>query len=626
MTDTEAQDRNGRARHAPFDQFVEIETPEQVVVTYEIAGVGSRAAAALIDYLITGLLSLAMVIPMCIVGNGAGRGGPSPSEGWVMAATILYLFAILWGYYVLYEGLADGQTPGKKRLGLRVVQDGGYSVSFAASAVRNLVRFIDLQPFFLYAVGITSVALSRSGKRVGDMVAGTIVVKERAVQIPAVPARPASATDLARTTPPVSALLDDREYTLLERYMARRQQLDPDRRRAIADQLAARLGARAPNDDAGSQAMLVRLYERERSVRAQGVASRSDTGAAREQHAIVALGAERWRAFASRVVATEQRGGLRALSESEVSDFVAHYREIATDLARLRTAARGREIDALFYLSRLVAAGHNLFYRQRRLVIVTVWQFMTATVPREIRRSSVPILAAASFLFVPAIIAYSVVLAHPETAGEFIPAQMIDRAENAVLRAKQGRGYIDDPELFRPVMGSTIIANNIQVTYIAFAMGITAGIGTIAALVFNGIHLGGFAGLYHAKGVGAQLLAFVAPHGVLELSAIAIAGGGGLLLASALLLPGALTRREALIVRGRRAIRLIAASTFLLFVAGTIEGLISPIEYWDLSLKLVVSAATALFLVVYITRGRHGEPDAPAEQSGYSEARALMSR
>ena len=112
---------------------------------------------------------------------------------------------------------------------------------------------------------------------------------------------------------------------------------------------------------------------------------------------------------------------------------------------------------------------------------------------------------------------------------------------------------------------------------------------------------------------------------MLELSAIAIAGGAGLHLASALLLPGALTRKEALLVRGRRAITLVACATLMLLVAGAIEGLISP-RSWPLEWKLWVSAATAVLLAFYATRGRR--PDAPDEAipADQSDARALIAR
>jgi uncharacterized membrane protein SpoIIM required for sporulation len=167
-----------------------------------------------------------------------------------------------------------------------------------------------------------------------------------------------------------------------------------------------------------------------------------------------------------------------------------------------------------------------------------------------------------------------------------------------------GEGYIDDPQLFRPVMASGIIANNVQVTFGAFAGGITAGALTLYMLVMNGVSLGSAFGLYANKGIVRLLIAFIAPHGVLELFAICVAGGAAFLIAAGLLLPGNRSRRSALVENGRRAIRLIGVSTLLLVVAGTLEGLVSPIEWWPIEGKLAVSGTTLVLLVVYLRGGR----------------------
>jgi uncharacterized membrane protein SpoIIM required for sporulation len=586
-----------------LDQQVDVETPEQVMLTYTVAGIGSRAVAALIDYGICILFFVAMWIVIVAFAAAHVRGP------WVFALIAVGIFAINWGYYVVFEALWDGQTPGKRRLGLRVVRDGGYSITFAASAVRNLVRAIDMQPGIFYGVGILSAIISRSGKRLGDYAAGTFVVRERALVMGPTLALAAAAAEpsAAAAGVPPTALLSDDEFSLLERFVNRRQTLEPERRAQFTADLAARFRARMPGRTESDPAFLIMLFERERSARARGAAAPSDTGAAREQHALVAEGMPRWREFAGRL-ARAQRRGLAALPEQEVSDFAARYRELTTDLARLTTAARGRDIDALLYLNRLVAAGHNLLYRERPVAARSIWRYITRTVPGEVRRSAGPIALAALLMFGPAVIAYVAVVQHPEIAPKFIPASMIERATNGVERAKNGDGYIPDPGIWRPVMATSIIANNVQVTYAAFAGGILAGIGTVLILVSNGISLGGILGLYQSKGILSLILAFVAPHGVLELTAICIAGGGGLLLGSALLVPGALTRREALVVRGRRAINLIAAASLLLIPAGLLEGFVSPQGWWTLSQKLIVSGLTAVALALFLNLDRGRRP------------------
>jgi uncharacterized membrane protein SpoIIM required for sporulation/uncharacterized RDD family membrane protein YckC len=617
---------SGEARAPSLEQQVEIETPEQVLFSYTVAGVGSRAAAAVLDYLLMALVLFAVVVLwiwlmslIFVKGDPTGKAAGS----WAVALLILFMFALQSGYFMVFESIWDGQTPGKRWVGIRVVQDGGYSVSIGASAVRNVARILDMQPGLLYAVGITSAAVSKSGKRLGDMLAGTMVVQEKMVQVAPAVTRPVGAGE---APPPVTAALSDREYEVLERYLARRAALEPERRRALADQLVAQFRPHLSMEDGSPFAQLARLFESERAARARGAAARGTTGAAREQHAIVARNAERWSAFANKL-ADAQRRGLRALSEQEASEFVAEYREVATDLARLRTASAGRDTDALFYVSRLVGAGHNLIYRQRPLSAKNAARWVMVTVPREVRRSWRPILLAALLFFGTAFATAAVVIRHPEVAEDLVGPRMMDRVAQGEAREKKGQHeYVKISEFERPIMATTIIANNVQVTMAVWAAGLTAGVLTVFMLIFNGVSIGAVAGVYVNHGIFRQIGFFVLPHSVLELSAICIAAGGGFLIASAILLPGALTRRAAFVVQGRRAVRLIAASTLMLLVAGTLEGLLSPrvdVPDWT---KFAAATGSALLMLFYFTRGTGAVDEEPVEENAYSEARALISR
>jgi uncharacterized membrane protein SpoIIM required for sporulation/uncharacterized RDD family membrane protein YckC len=615
-----ARARSG-TRSSALVQTVDIETPELVTFSYTIAGVGSRVAAAVIDYLLCLLLFIALLVGLAFLGaNRLISFGGTSSEAWALAIVVLGQFFILWGYYVLWEGLADGQTPGKRYMRLRVVSDGGYSVSFAGSAIRNLVRIVDMQPVFTYGLGIGSILLTKQGKRLGDLAAGTLVVREQVIRRGtrdggrATEELRGSATEQPAAATVRHARLNDDEYAVLERFIERRASLDAERRVVLATRLVERFSNALtgyPAVAGGPNEQLFELYADERQARASGAVVGRETGAARERHAIVASGTPRWSSFAKRLDRA-QRSGLESLGEDGVRDFVAEYRDLAADLARLQTAARGREREEVFYLSRLMAGAHNLLYRGRSLTFKDVWRTFAVDAPREVRRSLGPIALAAVLLFGPAIIAYTAVVRDPAVARVFIPAGMLDRAEDGVRRARTGRGYISDPELFRPVMATNIIANNVQVTFAAFAMGIAFGIGTVIVLVTNGVSIGGVFGLYASKGIASLLVKFVAPHGVLELTAICIAGGAGMLLAAALLIPGNRPRSTALRENGRRAIRLIAASTVLLLIAGTLEGFVSPIETWPLSWKLAVSAATAAFLAAYLAGGRMPQAAPPA--------------
>jgi uncharacterized membrane protein SpoIIM required for sporulation/uncharacterized RDD family membrane protein YckC len=604
-----------------YEQTVDVETPELVVLTYSIAGIGSRAMAAITDLLLVlGTFAVLGVIWFAVVATG-GFGGFDFGGSWGIALLIIVQFALLWGYYVLFEGLMDGQTPGKRLHHIRVVREGGYSVTFGASAVRNLIRVLDMQPVFFYLVGMISVLATKRGRRLGDLVAGTIVVREDARRGAPDASAPTSAMGEHAST--LHTQLSEDEYVVLSRFVERWATLDGLKRAALAQQLAARLGPAVPDDGRPAGPRLLELHERERRARAGGVASRGETGAGRERQALIAAGSPRWNAFASRL-AQAQRRGLRSLGEDGVREFVAEYRALSADLARLRTASGGRALDELFQLGRLVAGAHNLLYRDRGMPLRATVRYLFTEGPREVRRSAGPIALAALLLFGPAIIAGMSVARTPTIAPQLLPAGMLRRAEDGVRRAKSGEGYIDDPQLFRPVMASGIIANNVQVTFATFAGGVTAGVMSVLVLVMNGVSMGSVVGLYASKGILPLLVAFVAPHGVLELFAICVAGGAAFLVAAGMLLPGARTRSRALVENGQRAIRLIGVSTMLLVVAGLLEGFVSPIEWWPIEGKLAVSGTTLVLLVSYLRGGRSAsaareraddEPDAIVESA-----------
>lgn len=608
-----------------LERRVQIETPEQTVLSYTLAGVGSRAAAALVDLFIIVVFEAALSLLLAEISSvffGRASGVQKMSSSWVVAVVGLIGFAMMWGYYVFFEAIWDGQTPGKRWLSIRVVQDGGYSVSFGASAVRNLVRFVDIQPVPLYGVGLVSITISKSGKRVGDIAAGTLVVHEQRALITAAVR---SAPDAA-TTPAITSRLTEEEFALLGRFVSRRAQLDATMQARFTSQLETRFRQHLPSDVHGATAQLLRLFERESDARARGLPSPGAKGAARERHAIVAINAGRWQDF-STALAAAQTKGLRAMSAEDVSHLVSLYREVSTDLARLRTASNSEDQDAIFYVSRLLGAGHNFLYRQRGLSARDVWRFLSVSVPREVRHSALYILAGVFFLFGPMTITYIAVVRHPALERRLNSPEMVDRVlEGAHGDSLGKREYVSVKDFERPVMASGIIANNVQVTYAVFAFGITAGAMTLLMLVLNGIGIGAALALYTNHGVFHLIRDFVVAHSVLELSAICIAAGGGFLLGMALLLPGAHTRREAFVINGRLAIRLITASTLMLLAAGTIEGLISPRTDIPFAVKASVSAATAVLLAFWFSRGRGNEKESPAEEFAYSEPRALSSR
>jgi uncharacterized membrane protein SpoIIM required for sporulation len=180
---------------------------------------------------------------------------------------------------------------------------------------------------------------------------------------------------------------------------------------------------------------------------------------------------------------------------------------------------------------------------------------------------------------------------------------MVSRAEQAAEETAAGRSYAQASSEERPQIAAFIISNNILVCFQAFAGGITAGLFTTFVLLFNGLMLGTSYGVFANYHASLYLTTFIAPHGVLELTAIFISGGAAFRLAHALIAPGDRTRRDALVIEGMMAARMIGAVVSLLALAGTIEGLLSTSDA-PAVVKFGVSAASAVLLGLYLANGR----------------------
>ena len=173
-----------------LEQVVDVETPELVVLSYTIAGLGSRLYAALIDLLICVFLFMAVAVATAILLprdriEAALR--RDSSQALAAAVLIIAQFSIIWGYYLLFEALRDGQTPGKRLMKLRVIREDGRPITLWEAIARNLLRVFDAVPGFLlpiYSVGLIVIFLSNRDQRVGDIFAGTVVIRERTDEAP----------------------------------------------------------------------------------------------------------------------------------------------------------------------------------------------------------------------------------------------------------------------------------------------------------------------------------------------------------------------------------------------------------------------------------------------------------
>ena len=224
-----------------------IETPERVPLHFALASIGNRFLACAIDHTIQILVILLMVIAFTIVGNYSSFGERlTNAPKWVLAVAIIIVFLILSGYFAFFEWLWSGQTPGKRWMKLRVIREDGRPVTFWEASVRNLLRSFDMMPAPFYSIGLISVFTSARDQRVGDMVAGTVVVREREAEAPAfakVFAAPVSDGALRRTFKPVPFTADlnnlsESEIAVVETFLRRRWDLTEAPRQWMAWRVA----------------------------------------------------------------------------------------------------------------------------------------------------------------------------------------------------------------------------------------------------------------------------------------------------------------------------------------------------------------------------------------------------
>ncbi len=582
-----------------FARRLAIETPEHLVLELELAGVGSRIAAAACDAVLLSVAYMALGIGVATLQTRTAP--PGPWSTLLAVLVVLAAFLVFWCYFLLFEALNHGRTPGKRLMGIRVVMDTGHPITFAAAAVRNLIRIVDALPFGM--VGLAFVLFHPQNKRLGDIVAGTVVARDRPedVQLGGVSADREPGAEPLETGPPE---LSDEEFRLLDQYLERLERLDGTLRRRFTADLAARFAPRFPRRDADPEAFLVRLHTAEFEKRSGRLAARPTEGVGRTTvvaERFVTRKRDSWEAFRT-LAARAERIGLKQLGAAEIPGFAARYREVAADLARARTY--GVDPRVLEYLERVVSAGHNAVYGRHIGHRVHMDRLVLRELPAAVVAARAYVVTALLMFAVPAMTGYVLIRERPAIAEQVLTDEMLARARAGAEHRAQGVGYAQQPSMYLPVIATGIITNNVQVAFLGFAFGITAGIGTVLLLVFNGLYFGAVLGLFANYGLAGWLLTFVAGHGVLELSAIFIAGGAGLLVARALLAPGDLTRRDALVLAGRQAVRLVGASVLLLGLAGTIEGLLSASDA-PAPFKFATSGATVVLLILYLASGRH---------------------
>jgi uncharacterized membrane protein SpoIIM required for sporulation len=303
----------------------------------------------------------------------------------------------------------------------------------------------------------------------------------------------------------------------------------------------------------------------------------------------VARRRERWQRLDTLVGSIRSR----RLGLTEIEELDRLYRAASSDLALAR--AFYPQSDATVFLNQLCGRAYGALYRKRTRPLRAIRQFYSREFPALVWSERRSILVATLILAAGFVTGAVSVLVDPDALGPLIPPSIHDAIVQKSMWTDQVLSAV--PPL---VLSTRLLTNNIGVAFACFAGGILAGVGTAAILFINGLMLGGVITLCAKNGLGYRLFSFAAAHGVVEVSSVLIAGAAGLLVASALISPGELSRADALRLNGRRAVR-IAFGTVPLFAAiGLIEGFVSPGDLFPGWLRIGAGLGFGMLLWSYL--------------------------
>jgi len=288
--------------------------------------------------------------------------------------------------------------------------------------------------------------------------------------------------------------------------------------------------------------------------------------------------------------------GVRKLKTAEVKEFAHLFRLASHHLAYSKTHYPDSHV--IPYLNRVIGVTHNHFYVKESKTGSDIKRYFLHTFPRTVRETwrywvFATVLLMLGIFFAGFYVAsdhYRLAYIMPGGFGGFSPGEVPDFGDGGV-----------DWEY--SLMAAVITTNNISVTFNAVAGGLLAGIGTVFILIYNGLIIGALFGFFHSVGADMPVAyGLVLPHGVIELAAIFLAGGCGLMLAKGMLLPGQYTRKQSLIMQAKKAAGLIPGIVAMLVIAGLIEGYFTPLPIAAVY-KLLFAGLTFVGLVAYFTMG-----------------------
>lgn len=312
-----------------------------------------------------------------------------------------------------------------------------------------------------------------------------------------------------------------------------------------------------------------------------------------------------WKEFEQLIHQFDQKS-FRKTSARDITTFSQLFRELANDLAIVRAREWDQQLED--YLNNLAARGHNAFYRSPMGRWKVVLQYLTVDFPQLFRSNIAYFLLASFFFFGPLLASWIVVQQNPALASRVLPDEQLEMYEQMYSSKKDddgekqsdwGTDSMGAHGQQRAMMAGFYINNNVGIALRTFAVGAGYGVFTVLLLLYNGILIGVTAGYLVSTGHGDKFLSFVVTHGSFELTAIAVAGGAGLMLADSLIRPKDRTLLDSLLVRGREAVQIAFGAGVMLVIAAFIEGFWSPAPI-PAVYKYTVGASMWLLVALYL--------------------------
>ncbi|WP_144463376.1 stage II sporulation protein M [Siminovitchia fortis] len=300
-----------------------------------------------------------------------------------------------------------------------------------------------------------------------------------------------------------------------------------------------------------------------------------------------------WKQLEQLVAAMHKRK--KNVTGANIDQFYRLYQKAAQNLSYSQTYFPKEEVT--FYLNGLVSKSHNVLYKDQMSSMNQVRHFFTATFIRLLWEQWKFVVAALVLFTIGAAGSYISVLQDTQNMYAILPPEIAYGVDPDSLGSSDGGSWDSS------VMSASIMTNNIQVAILAFAGGVTFGLLTVYVLIYNGIVIGALAALFWTHGKSYEFWAYIVPHGMIELTAIFIAGGAGLLMGYKLFVPGHFSRGYQLKVNAKRSVQLLLGTVPLFVIAGIIEGFITPAPI-PLEAKYIVAFATVLGLICYFIIGK----------------------